>query len=770
MNIVSGLTLTMIACIGTAASRSANAEALNCDTSGYRSQQGLTLSTDGNEIVASWTGDATSHLRLRMGVMGGAPIIRDLSIQGNNNAWVSVMHDAVPDFSVTTGLRRMSGQQLQPLNGLGVKITQEVLDQYRWDPFWDAPLDLGAPTGRGNPPPAAGLPGTDQPGLPRSPTEIQRSDVRFAVSKCSVKTDGARMVIELPGLSLGVFSGKLQYTIFRGTNMVRQEVVASTSHPWVAYKFSAGLRGLSIDPTTRVRWRDISGQWQENKLGGAVNANPVPLAASNRLVTAETGKASLSLFPEPHRFFWSREIAINMGYNWYRKDAASSYSIGVRQNDKEDDSENQANWALYSARPGSEQRMPVFLYPTLTRTEDNVKSALAFTHGDTYKPMPGYQVMNHHYHMDLGQRLIAAGNLDFKLPDLVALKALGINIVSQIDSVILQGFSDTGAPAAPTTQAQAAQAPARPAREVTDQLAVTAASVAGANIHSDSGFLVLANQEIFDSPLGGHTDVLFSRPVYWDQRKPGQPFEETHPKYGKVYHIGDADDLMAMLGKEDAIVSMPHPRTKGSTGFPDAVKDRAFYKDSHYDGVGMRWGMGLDGSERRLCDFRCWPLLDDISNWSVDEAGPMKHILSISEVRHMQPGDDIYGSQPVTYVKLAKLPTSTDASSLIKALQAGDSYWTTGEVLVSNYKIVGSGVRRTVVADVEWTFPLDFVEVVWGDGKTTGRQIIPTTDLLPNGSKHFEIPFSADGKKWVRFAAWDNAANGAVMQPVRLVR
>jgi hypothetical protein len=130
--------------------------------------------------------------------------------------------------------------------------------------------------------------------------------------------------------------------------------------------------------------------------------------------------------------------------------------------------------------------------------------------------------------------------------------------------------------------------------------------------------------------------------------------------------------------------------------------------------------------------------------------------------------DDIYGSQPVTYVKLATLPTSSDASSLIKALQAGESYWTTGEVLVSNYRIVGTGARRTVVADVEWTFPLEFVEVARGDSKTTGRQIIPTTDLLPNSSKHFEIPFSADGKKWVRFAAWDNAANGAVMQPVRL--
>jgi len=35
-------------------------------------------------------------------------------------------------------------------------------------------------------------------------------------------------------------------------------------------------------------------------------------------------------------------------------------------------------------------------------------------------------------------------------------------------------------------------------------------------------------------------------------------------------------------------------------------------------------------------------------------------------------------------------------------------------------------------------------------------------------SKHFEIPFDASGKKWVRLAAWDSAGNGAMSQPVKL--
>jgi len=61
-----------------------------------------------------------------------------------------------------------------------------------------------------------------------------------------------------------------------------------------------------------------------------------------------------------------------------------------------------------------------------------------------------------------------------------------------------------------------------------------------------------------------------------------------------------------------------------------------------------------------------------------------------------------------------------------------------------------------------------FVELVWGDGKKTERQVIPATQLAPLTNQTFKIPFDATGKKWVRFAAWDSAGNGAFTQPVML--
>lgn len=739
----------------------AQAAAIPCDASAYRAAPGLEAGQGADGLTVQWQGDPGQELRLRFTVETGVPTIAELALRKAGGAWTVLGRGLTPDYSVATGLRRMSNQQLQPLRALKVPITQDVLNKYRWDPFWDAPLDLSKPaSGRfaGNPPPADGLPGTDQPGLPRSPAEIRHAQAVYHVSACRLATDGGRLSVTFPGVTLGLFEGSLRFTVFRGSNLIEQKVLAATSQPWVAYKYDAGLKGLRITDRSRVVWRDTANSWQAYGFGGARNADEAPLRASNRIVVAEQGGAgSIAAFPPPHRFFWAREVAVNMGYNWYRKDSEDSFSFGVRQNEHEDLDEGQGNWALYSARPGTEQLMPVYFYPTLAGAEETVAGALAFTHGDRYKPLPGYQVMNHHYHMDLGERLLQEGSLDATVPDLDALKALGINIVSQIDSVMFR----SGPP-----PAVAASEDGRSSRP--DAYSITAASVAGARKASDDGFLVMADQEVFGSPLGGHTDLLFSHPVYWDQRKPGQPFEEQSPKYGKVYHVGDAADFMAMARLEDILISMPHPRTKGSTGYPDAVKDEPFFKDPHYQGVGMRWGMGVDGSERRLCEIRCWPLLDDMSNWVADLPIPLKYILSISEVRHQQPGDDIYSSSPVTYVQLDRLPPAANPKPVIDALNQGRSFWSTGEVLAPHVRVEGGGAGARLVAEVEWTFPLDFVEVVWGDGRTTGRKIISTAELPPFGSHRFEIPFDGRGKKWVRFAAWDIASNGAVSQPVKI--
>jgi hypothetical protein len=759
----------------------ASADPLNCSVTGYRPMQGLTAAVEDDALAVTWEGDHLAQLRLRFGIDRGTPTIRELAIRRKGGQWSTVATNVTPEFRVVSGVRRVTAQQLRPdsLAALGVKVTPEILEAWdhqdkrgddwvkeavrggtltremiesiKWEAFWDAPLYI---EGSGKRPPshATSIPPMDgifnQPGLPRKPAEITRATASYEAHGCEVKSNGARLEISFPGVKAGIFAGRLQYDVFKGSNLIRQVLIAKTDEPSAAFKYDGGLKGLPIQPATRVVWRDLANRWQENQLGGPTSLGPATVWSSKRLIVAELPGGSIAAFPPPHSFYWARESEQNLGYSWYRKDSASTFSFGLRQAEKEEDPEYFHNFALYSARPGTWQRMPVFLYVSPEAGQATADSALAFTHDDRFKPLPGYQVMGDHYHVSFVRRLRESGGMDNRINDIEAAKAVGINIYGIIDNPegrrgdFLQGLADY---------------------------------YDAARRHSDKNFLIMPNDENPGIELGGHTDLLVSKPTFWlPKRAAGQPLVEQHPKYGKVYNLGSPADLMEMTKLENALIFVPHPRSKGSTGFPDAVKNTAYFLNENYRGLGYRWGMGIDASETRLCEIRCLGLWDEMNNWVADAPTPPKYLQAISETRSnigdrgKPTYDDTYGMSPVSYVKLDRLPSVDDMSPIINAMKRGDFFVTSGEVLISSYAVEGSGNQRTITAEVEWTFPLDFVEVVWGDGRTTDRQIISTTDLPAFGKKRFQIPFDAAGKKWVRFAAWDVATNGAFVQPIKL--
>jgi len=108
-------------------------------------------------------------------------------------------------------------------------------------------------------------------------------------------------------VSLGVFAGQLQFAVYKGSNLIQQEVVAKTDQKSVAYKYDAGLKGLST-ADSKVTWRDLANLRQEYLFGGAKNERETPLKTANRLIVAERGRAgSIAAFPPPHNFFWARE-------------------------------------------------------------------------------------------------------------------------------------------------------------------------------------------------------------------------------------------------------------------------------------------------------------------------------------------------------------------------------------------------------------------------------------------------------------------------------
>ena len=137
--------------------------------------------------------------------------------------------------------------------------------------------------------------------------------------------------------------------------------------------------------------------------------------------------------------------------------------------------------------------------------------------------------------------------------------------------------------------------------------------------------------------------------------------------------------------------------------------------------------MGLDLSEERLCDYRCMTVFDAMNNWTADQATPPKYMTAIAETYVNRTGDDFYANTPVTYLKPDGQLTGDNWAPIVNSLKKGTFFATSGEVLISSYDVQGTGRQRTIAADIEWTFPLEFAEVVWGDGQKTDRQIIRLT-------------------------------------------
>jgi hypothetical protein len=718
--------------------------AQNCEFKEYKAIDGLKAEVKNGALEVSWRGERDQQLRASFTIPDGQPTVHELAVRKGQGSWIVLGRDLTPEFQVTSGVRRLSEQQAAPLRALKIALTPEVIDREKWNAFWDAPLMV---------------PGTGSIGLPRKPEEIRRASASYRASGCEVRTDGARLEVTYPGLDMGIFSGQLRFTVYRGTNLLRQEAIAKTEEQSVAYKYQAGLKGFAIGDDTKIVWRDPARAWQEYGFGGSVNEDPVALKARNRLAIVETGGGSLAVFPPSHKFFFAREIETNLGFVYYRKTSDSSFAVGVRQADREEpykpygvsDEEwdrraHEArhdinNFALYNAPAGTWQHMPVYYYLNAAGGNATQEAVMAFTHDDRYKAMPGFKVMVSHFHMHFNEQLTDAGTIDIHPPWVDVFRGLGVNIANMAD------FHSDSHPKDPG-----------PIRFKEQKVYFE-----GCRRFSDRNFLLIPGEEP-DDTLGGHYISILPRPVYWSQtRDAGHQFMENDPVYGKVYHVASPADELNLLKQEQGLMWQAHPRTKGSAGYPDAVREQPHFLSDRFLG-GSYQSLPVDQSEKRLCEKRCLGLMDEMNNWT----GP-KYLIAEGDTYMKYPDDETFPQLVVNYVKLDRVPKfDEDWSPILHAMRAGDFYVSSGEVLLRNWNVEGVGAHRTYTAEVEWTFPLEFVELVWGDGDTVHSQTVSTTDLAPFGSKKFSLPFDAAGKKWVRFAAWDSAGNGAFTQPVHL--
>jgi len=227
------------------------------------------------------------------------------------------------------------------------------------------------------------------------------------------------------------------------------------------------------------------------------------------------------------------------------------------------------------------------------------------------------------------------------------------------------------------------------------------------------------------------------------------------------------------LKRENGLAWTAHPRTKGSTGYPDKYKSASFFKDPHF--LGAAWKAMPADLSLPLLGKRVLDLMDDMNNW-----GDRKKVLAEADLFTIEHENEMYAHLNVNYLKLDKLPDYKKGwHAVVDALGQGKFFSSTGEVLIPEFNVDGSSSgeeisignkKSTITFRLKWTFPMNYAEIVSGDGNKVYRERIALDNTLPFGEQTFRKSMDLSGKKWVRLEAWDVAANGAFTQTVWIKR
>ena len=571
---------------------------------------------------------------------------------------------------------------------------------------------------------------------PAHPDGTRAFEGDFQLRSAQARSIGDRMELSFDGMQAGPFKGSIRYKFFPGSRLIQQVAVLATSEPDTAYFYNAGIRMTADADRTpggnmnsHVSFFDTQGEFRTILSGGPERQ---PVAVRYRGIAARVAHGSVAVFPTPHQYFFPRDYTTNMGYVWHQA-WRGTVGLGIRQ--LPDDASPYYPWS--NAPPGTEQRMSMFLLAGISDTHAVLDEVLRYTHQDRFRALEGYKTFAPHWHFAYTEQAVAKG-IAWTPPFKSVLEAMGV------DAAMIMDFHGDGHPQ-DTTELRI--------KELDDFYRACRAQ-------SNAKFLLMPAEES-NVYFGGHWAIAFPKPVYWYmKRAAGEPFRSADATHQTVYRVGDAKEMLDLVRTENGFAYQTHPRTKGSTGYPDKIRDTEHYLDPHYVGAGWK-ALPSDLSSPRLGE-RAFKLLDDINNW-----GQPKRLMGEVDVFQIDATHELYSHMNVNYVKLPSLPSFDNSGELLDSVRRGDFFTTTGEVLLPDVRITETAQGAIQVkARIDHTFPLEMAEIVWGDGKETRRKLIPLTSTRSFEKYDFSAEVDAPGWKWARFAAWDVAADGAFVNPV----
>ncbi len=681
------------------------AQANKVDFAGYQAKSGVIIRQNDTQLRATWPMEKGEYGVLSLNLTPDAPLISELGVAPSATGEATpIVQNVNPTTILTVGTRNLT-------------------DPAGWVAFFDDP--------------------------PKRPYDSYLA----TLSKKSVRVEsqGQHSTIIIDGLSAGPFSGDWRFTLYPGTRLVQAQAVVSTARDASAILYDTGLS--SATPSwNSITYLDNKDQWQRTGNGDAAT----PIAVRYRAVMAQSGGGTLAVFPPPHAYFYPLDFADNFSFAWqgrgYRG-LVNDAGFGIRQSLEGD--HRHVPWM--NAPPGTVQHLGVFYLLSRGNAEQTLGEVRRYTHDDRFPKLDGYRTFSSHYHVE--------HTLDF-LAQQKAQKTTGVPKGLE-EPGFVKTFKARGVDIVHLAEFHVGWTPEMRARRL--ELLKTMHDEC-ARLSNDN-FLLLPGEEP-NEHLGGHWLSLFPKPVYWTlARDKEQPFVEQVAGYGTVYHVGSPTDVLNLMKSEHGLMWTAHPRIKGSIGQPDGYKDTDFFHSEQF--LGGAWkAMPADLSKPQL-GTRVLDLEDDMANW-----GLRKYILGEVDVFKINPDSELYAYMNANYLKIKQIPRFGDGwQSVLDALHTGQFFVTTGEILIPNFTLGGkesgqtlrvTGTKTPLQADLQWTFPLNFAEIISGDGARVYRQRIDLSDTRAFGKRTLKVNADLSNRTWARFEVWDVAGNGAFTQPVWL--
>ncbi|MBS1829725.1 MAG: hypothetical protein JST93_30780 [Acidobacteria bacterium] len=571
---------------------------------------------------------------------------------------------------------------------------------------------------------------------PSHPDGTRNFQGQLQLTAARAETLGDRVEVTFDGFQMGIFKGSIRYVFYPGSRLIQQAAVASTNEPDTAYFYDAGLR-MAVPRDARpggnmeseITYYDHNGKLQTEHPNVS---EKIPVRVKYRTLAARAQGGSIAVFPTPHKYYMPRDFTTDMGFLWHTAWRGQVY-LGIRQ--LPDDNSRYYPWM--NAPPGTQQRMNVFFLLSDAEPRAVLDEVPRYTNRDRFPRIDGYKTIAPHWHYAYTVQAMEKG-ASWVPPFKPVLQSLGV------DGAIIADFHGDGHPQDQTEL----------------RLKELKAYFDFCRAQTTSDFLLMPSEEA-NVHYGGHWAVSFPKPVYWFMAKPGTKSTKAEvPGYGSVYTIGNSKALLDMVRKEHGFAYQTHPRTKGSKTFPDDIRYTEHFLDDTYVGAGWKQ-MPADMSSPRQGE-RSLKLLDDMSNW-----GLRKKLLAEVDVFQIDHTHELYAHMNINYVRLPQLPTYDNYGAVLDAMAKGDFFVSTGEVLMPEHSIKETKPGTLhVTADLAYTLPLQFAELVWGDGQNTFRKI-QSLETTHEFGKH-KLQFDADTPnwRWARLAVWDIAGNPAFANPV----